>query len=465
MSQNRSSAVMLHHGDCLAVMRQMPNASVDAVVTDPPYGLNFMGKDWDRGVPGPAFWVEALRLAKPGAHLLAFGGTRTHHRLVCAIEDAGWEIRDEIDWIFGSGFPKSHDVSRAIDRALGAERELTRPGTVRRDGYGDDWDTNHSSKRLRYDRPATAAAWKGWGTGLKPAKEPICVARKPLDGTVAANVLAHGTGALNIDACRVPADDNLTFDRMPGQRARDQYRTGTTGARRPTASGRWPANVIHDGSPEVLACFPNAHGQQATVRPDSGNGQKTDGIYGSYRANSDHVPRGDAGSAARFFYCAKASNVDRNDGISGPDLPSAASEFRPNHAEGAARGEDGNPYGRWAPRKNNHPTVKPTDLMRYLCRLVTPPGGVVLDPFMGSGSTGRGAVLEGFGFIGIERDASFVAISRQRIAAAQTAAEAERAAAAEARRQGCLFALPDGPGDYDDDPAPAVARMALWAGG
>lgn len=333
----------LLHGDCLDVLRTLPSASVDAVVTDPPYGLSFMGKRWDYDVPSVEVWQECLRVLKPGGHLLAFAGTRTQHRMAARIEDAGFEIRDMIAWVYGSGFPKSLDVSKAIDKAAGAEREITgsRMGDVGIQGG------NFSNKTLRgvielRDLPATSKAkqWQGWGTALKPALEPITVARKPLDGTVAANVLAHGTGAINVDGCRV----GTTKDVPASESTRSGYMKGWNGGHsagdgfNPNV-GRWPANLIHDGSEEPCALL---------------------------------------GDAARFFYCAKTSKRDRGDG-------------------------------------NNHPTVKPTDLMRYLCRLVTPPGGVVLDPFMGSGSTGKAAVAEGFRFIGIEREAEYLEIARRRI--------------------------------------------------
>jgi len=308
--------ITLHHGDCRDIMATMDASSVDAIVTDPPYGLAFMGKDWDHGVPGVEFWREALRVAKPGAHLLAFGGTRTFHRLACAIEDAGWEIRDTIMWVYGSGFPKSHDVSKAIDKAAGETGQ-----------------------------------WSGWGTALKPAYEPIIVARKPLCGTVAENVLRHGTGALNIDGCR--------------------------------AGARWPANVIHDG---VM----HEHG--------------------------------------RYFYCAKASLADREDGLEGLEPQRVARGSSNNLTQwvnGTRSYDDLDPRSKGLAiiRCNHHPTVKPTELMRYLVRLVTPPGGVVLDPFCGSGSTGRGAILEGMSFIGIDLDAEYLEIARRRINACLTPME------------------------------------------
>jgi site-specific DNA-methyltransferase (adenine-specific) len=375
----------------------MGDNSVDAVVTDPPYGLSFMGKKWDYDVPSVEVWAECLRVLKPGGHLLAFAGTRTQHRMAVRIEDAGFEIRDMIAWVYGSGFPKSLDVSKAIDRAAGATGTYGEPKSAAHAGWLDrgqmrgsegnagwqrPWmdDPTALSNAARKYAPATPEArqWAGWGTALKPALEPITVARKPLEGTVAANVLAHGTGGLNVDGCRVegltdrpgttPASEG-TRNSMAGDLPRQDYE--------PHTAGRWPANLIHDGSEEVVACFPQSKGQQGAVtgaEPSS----KTANAFGEFAGRTSSEPRGDSGSAARFFYCAKASRSDRSDG-------------------------------------NTHPTVKPTDLMRYLCRLVTPPGGVVLDPFMGSGSTGKAALLEGLKFVGIERDPAYFQIANARI--------------------------------------------------
>ena len=294
-------------GDCLEVMRSLPAESVDAIVTDPPYGLSFMGARWDYDVPSVEIWQEARRLLKPGGYLLAFAGTRTQHRMAVNIEDAGYEIRDMIAWVYGSGFPKSLDVSKKIQNIEDAK------------------------------------TWAGWGTALKPALEPITVARKPFAGTVAANVLQYGTGAINVDACRIKADEEA----------------------------RWPANLLHNGSPEV-----------------------------------ERLLKG----AARFFYCAKASNEDRDAGLS---RPKASPGEKTNRKEGSA---GITAYaGSYAKTRNTHPTVKPVELMRYLCRLVTRPGGVVLDPFMGSGSTGRACIEEGFTFIGIERDAAYYDLACERM--------------------------------------------------
>ena len=346
----------LHHGDCIEVMRGMADGCVDSIVTDPPYELGFMGKSWDS--TGIAYsvelWTQALRVLKPGGHLLAFSGSRTYHRMACAIEDAGFEIRDQIMWVYGSGFPKSHNVSKGIDKAAGAT-------------------------------PA-AQQWEGWGTALKPAHEPIVLARKPFAGTVAANVLQHGTGALNIDGSRVGADGGCA-GAGAGAGAR-VFGDGLNGsfAKPVDGLGRWPANVIHDGSDEVGDGFP------------------------------------DNGSAARFFYCAKANKRDRNeglDGFTGKQVGAKGNGLARTCATCGASVLDGcqcpdrtfvNPT-----RANHHPTVKPVDLMRYLVKLITPPEGVVLDPFTGSGSTGKGAVIEGFNFVGIEQDADYLDIARARI--------------------------------------------------
>jgi site-specific DNA-methyltransferase (adenine-specific) len=383
-------------GDALEQLRLLPEKSVDAVVTDPPYGLSFMGKDWDHGIPGEPFWREVLRVAKPGAHLLAFGGTRTFHRLTCAIEDAGWEIRDCLMWVYGSGFPKSLDVSKAIDKMEGIDttsddRWVPTPhpttGAYRTES-GSSQQIGQVKPGLRcLYAPATDAArqWRGWGTALKPAWEPIILARKPLEGTVAENVQKWGTGALNIDGCRIPTD--WTSDRgetwlRSGHDAKKHDRPaqvpdnvgGSTVADRVSPLGRWPANLIHDGSEEVVGMFPVV---KAGVAVRHRSGGKTFGGE-NVKPPMDDLGYGDSGSAARFFYCAKASKEDRGEG-------------------------------------NNHPTVKPTDLMRYLCRLVTPPGGTVLDPFMGSGSTGKAALLEGFGFIGIDNVPEYIEMARRRI--------------------------------------------------
>jgi DNA modification methylase len=342
----------IHHGDCLDVLRAMDGDSVDSIVTDPPYGLSFMGKRWDYDVPSAEIWAECLRVLKPGGHMLAFAGTRTQHRMAVRIEDAGFEIRDLIAWVYGSGFPKSHN-----------------------------------------------GPWGG--TALKPALEPITVARKPLVGTVAQNVLAHGTGGLNIDGCRVGAEGGTRKTDPAKRESVSAYGNGLNGGwREPINAGRWPANLIHDGSDEVTGLFPAA--RSAGNYPSDATGR--DGAT-SLQPKQGQL-YGDTGSAARFFYCAKASKRDRDEGLD--DMPARA---RPTMGNGIG----GQPDQQRENNRNHHPTVKPTDLMRYLCRLVTAPGGLVLDPFAGSGSTGKAAVLEGFRFVGIEREAEYVEIARARI--------------------------------------------------
>ncbi len=351
--------VRIIHADCLDAMRDMPDASVDSIVTDPPYGLGFMGKHWDHGVPGVDFWKEMLRIIKPGGHLLAFSGSRTYHRMTCAIEDAGFEIRDQIMWLYGSGFPKSHNLS---------------------------------------------GEHKGWGTALKPAHEPICVARKSLIDTVAQNVQQHGTGALNIDGCRIASDDKPVPFGNPTQAEGWRLNQRETDWQ-PSDIGRWPANVIHDGSNEVVNEFPNTEsGKPCGIKAGNNNN-----IFGQYAGGIPVTGFGDSGSAARFFYCAKASKLDRDDGLESFELKEAG--IKNNSGRGFSKTDP----MRKIMRANNHPTVKPTELMRYLCRLVTPPHGIVLDPFMGSGSTGKAAVIEGFNFIGIERESGYCEIARKRV--------------------------------------------------
>lgn len=375
-------------GDNLPILREMPDNSVDAIVTDPPYGLSFMGKRWDYDVPSVELWAECLRVLKPGGHLLAFAGTRTQHRMAVRIEDAGFEIRDMIAWVYGSGFPKSLDVSKAIDKAAGAEREVVSQwrtgfsGTL--GGKAALGGLNGAADIRTLTIPATEAArqWQGWGTALKPALEPITLARKPLaERTVAANVLMWGTGGVNVDGCRVGAETGrplVVSDRRDGNGV---YRDGLQGSRSVpggTDVGRFPANLIHDGSDEVVRLFPvTTSGKPSGTRRAShtfGRGPEQGTLLTGF---------GDTGSAARFFYCAKASRSEREAGLEGD--------------------------------RCTHPTVKPIALMRYLCRLVTPPSGIVLDPFTGSGTTGCAATLEGFGFIGIEREAEYAEIARRRM--------------------------------------------------
>ena len=416
----------IHHSECVAFMRTLPDNSIDAIVTDPPYGLSFMGKRWDYDVPSEDVWRECLRVLKPGGHLLAFAGTRTQHRMAVRIEDAGFEIRDMIAWVYGSGFPKSLDISKAIDKAAGAERELV--GI--QDGHYDNANRKNEKKIVHaFDEgrpnalrtitaPATPAAktWQGWGTALKPALEPITVARKPFTGTVANNVLTWGTGGVNVDGCRVGTDD------MSAQFNREWKQDGTFGngkrasQNKQCAQGRFPANLIHDGSDEVVGLFPESLGS-GTARTLKRNTKPEQKGWGMNTTASDEARLRNAGSgsAARFFYCAKASKRDRDEGCDGMPQSVQQSVAHGDKQYGTLpytnEPREMNPR----PRANHHPTVKPTDLMRYLCRLVTPTGGTVLDPFMGSGSTGKAAVLEGFNFIGCDMTAEYVDIARARI--------------------------------------------------
>jgi DNA modification methylase len=372
--------VWLMQGDCLERMKELDDNSVDSIVTDPPYGLSFMGKHWDKGVPSVEIWTEALRVLKPGGHLLAFAGTRTQHRMAVNIEDAGFEIRDMIAWVYGSGFPKSMNVSKAIDKAAGVTRDVVgrSKGTGSHSGRCLSGGTLNSV--FDVTSPATEAAkqWDGWGTALKPALEPITVARKPFKGTVAANVLEYGTGALNIDGCRVgEGSGKPPAEYVPNLR-NAVFGKGMGGSAWDDSKGRWPANLIHDGSDEVVGLFP-------VVAKNS---------------------------AARFFYCAKASKKDRDEGLTNEPVETAA--MQGNLVNNQRLAGNGTPI-KTPIRKNTHPTVKPTDLMRYLCRLVTPPNGIVLDPFMGSGSTGKAAMLEGFRFIGVELDKTYFDIAKERI--------------------------------------------------
>lgn len=401
----------------------MADNSVDSVVTDPPYGLSFMGKKWDYDVPGEEVWKECLRVLKPGGHLLAFAGTRTQHRMAVRIEDAGFEIRDMIAWVYGSGFPKSHDVSKAIDKTLGVERERNVVPEKRSTLHGDRPWMNDPNHRFESKEPVSKEAkqWEGWGTALKPALEPITVARKPLgEKTVAQNVLTHGTGGLNIDGCRVEFNNEPDSrvgvnDKQTGAMGKGAFGV-KTGADVTISTykegGRFPANLIHDGSEEVVGLFP----QTKSGGGNKGNVKDGTGMFGNGKAFETPTVEPDSGSAARFFYCAKASKKDRDEGLEGFEakqfnyqVKNSEWNIDPRHPDG------GYAVKPTAPMKNHHPTVKPTDLMRYLCRLVTPKGGTVLDPFMGSGSTGKAARLEGFDFIGIEREEEYIEIARARI--------------------------------------------------
>ena len=405
-------------------MKEMPDNSVDSIVTDPPYELTsgknaktgFMGMAWDGS--GIAFnvevWQEALRVLKPGGHLIAFSGSRTYHRMAVAIEDAGFEIRDQIMWVYASGFPKSHNVSKGIDKAAGAEREVVGERKQRANSINSLVPMNASVDEVEYiTAPSTPQAqqWDGWGTALKPAHEPMVLARKPLIGTVAANVLTYGTGGLNIDGSRVGSEGGTVRDGKADQPNESGWENMRGHGVAQLKAGRWPANFIHDGSDEVVALFPSSTSK-------SGGKSGTNANPMSWTENNSARKReghDDSGSAARFFYCAKASKRDRNEGF---EVKSSAELVE--RKEGSAGMDSPRAgAGRTSGSANHHPTVKPTDLMRYLVRLVTPPSGTVLDPFMGSGSTGKACAYEGFNFIGIEQSAEYVEIARARIEYAQ----------------------------------------------
>ncbi|WLJ70331.1 DNA methyltransferase [Klebsiella phage Kpn BU9] len=512
---------MVINMECLIGMRMMlADNSIDAVVTDPPYGLSkqpdmnevlrhwlngddyvhtgggFMGKTWDSFVPGPSVWKEVFRVLKPGGHLLAFFGTRTYDLGTLAIRLAGFEIRDQIDWVYGSGFPKSLDVSKAIDKVndrvnlfkpfaehyekqrqlknlthnkiceignffnnvnhggassnwskglnvptmeqwyilqpllnlsleflplierVEAEREIIGSKVTNLTAYQNIGGDNISGN-INITAPATdeAKQWQGWGTALKPAHEPICVARKPLAGTVAENVLQFGTGGMNIDDCRVAAPDGVPVFNKRNEISDNAFGDGLNGSNRTgavdTTTGRFPANFIHDGSDEVVNLFPAKAGAAAPVKGTE-QSEVTNGIYGKF---NDRVPGqfySDTGSAARFFYCAKASKSDRDEGVMLAMVTGAEMTGREPDTDGLNSPRAG--AGRTSGARNNHPTVKPTALMQWLVRLVTPPGGKVLDPFTGSGSTGKACAIEGFEFIGFEMDPHYCEIAKQRIA-------------------------------------------------
>jgi DNA modification methylase len=415
--------VRLLKGDCLELLPTLEENSIDSCVTDPPYHLisivkrfgqpnsapvkvdrfcnhagadkgvspyarsskGFMGKQWDGGDIAfrPEVWAEVLRVLKPGAHLLAFSGTRTYHRMACAIEDAGFEIRDQIGWCYGSGFPKSHDVSKGIDRLAGVEREIVGP-SKRHAGQSYQWageirHPTHSEDKAAITAPATEAAiqWQGWGTALKPAWEPIVLARKPLsESSIAANVLKHGTGGINVDGCRIATSDKWEYPNGPGgcKSGEFHYQGRASTPAQSNSQGRWPANLIHDGSEEVVNGFPET---QSGYSDGTKSGIQQN-VFGKFGAGTFQETYGDKGSAARFFYTAKADSDDR--------------------------------------LGSKHPTVKPLDLIQYLSRLITPRNGTILDPFAGTGTLGEAAWREGFAAVLIEREPEYQADIERRMA-------------------------------------------------
>jgi DNA modification methylase len=443
-------------GDCVDVLKGLPENSVDSIVTDPPYGLNFMGKEWDN--PGKmlgqmatgheqrgayayggshsrgyadndsfAFqlwctqWaVECLRVLKPGGHILAFGGSRTWHRLAVAVEDAGFELRDSIAWIYGSGFPKSLDVSKAIDKKLGAEREVVATGYAYGMSKGQEAagyrPADYESKQLSNEAiTPEAQQWQGWGSALKPAFEPVVVGRKPFGKgvTVAENVLAWGVGGLNIDGSRIAGEKIQTTNGGKNEVYGDlSANAGQVWESAP--QGRWPANVIFD---EVTAGLLDEQsgvsrsGKPGVERIATSWNANTYGVGIGKVSGQQRGDFGDRGGASRFFYVAKASRRDRNEGLE--ELEAQRTGAMQATADGSMLTGSGNE--RTTVRQNFHPTVKPTALMRYLIKLVTPPGGTVLDPFTGSGSTGKAALLDGFQFVGVELTEEYLPIIEGRL--------------------------------------------------
>jgi DNA modification methylase len=407
------------HGDSLDKLKELEDNSIDSIVTDPPYGLSFMGKKWDYDVPSQEIWEECLRVLKPGGYLLAFAGTRTQHRMAVRIEDAGFEIRDMIAWVYGSGFPKSYNIGKAVDKLQGNEREDL--GVKESASYPDSDGVAHYKNRGQSEGSQVntvgmpritkgTSEWEGWGTALKPALEPITVARKPIsEKTVAQNVLKYGTGGINIDGCRVGTEEMITSGRNDSHSV-NSINKGFSGIINKTPrTGRFPANLIHDGSDEVVGLFPETKsgGADGNRKPAEQNGGFLKALGKENRITKGGLPPS-SGSASRFFYCAKASKSERNKGLEGFEEKQTTG--------GGGLTNVGDKFGSIkAKQTNSHPTVKPISLMQYLVRLVTPKGGTVLDPFMGSGTTGIGAKLEGFDFIGIEREAEYIKIAEARI--------------------------------------------------
>lgn len=415
-------------GDVVERLRELPDESIDAVVTDPPYELGFMGKKWDAS--GIAYrvelWQQVLRVLKPGGHLLAFGGTRTYHRMACAIEDAGFEIRDSMHWIYGSGFPKSLDVSKAIDGVLGATDkrpvigEWNMPGRGSRSPEQKYGLARDSGKITDAATAAAAAEWRGWGTALKPAHEPIILARKPLIDTVAANVLEHGTGAINIDGCRLPSTGE-ELGRASGGWQKGGYVGGVAQKYDSVGNvpaGRWPANVLlsEEAAADLDASVGTNHGGAAPASGPTRTGEFQSRAMSGKFNGTDEPPKfyGDKGGASRFFYVAKSSRSEREAGCE--HLPQKSAGEATDRKDGSAGLNSPRAgAGRTSGARNHHPTVKPIDLMRHLVRLVTPPGGIVLDPFTGSGTTGIAAILEGFDFLGFERESDYLTIAEARL--------------------------------------------------
>jgi site-specific DNA-methyltransferase (adenine-specific) len=390
-------------GDNAKTLKQYPDNHFDSIVTDPPYGIEFMGKDWDKHTGAVETWNECFRVLKPGGHILAFSASRTYHHLATNIESVGFEIRDQIMWIYGSGFPKSHNIGKAVDKKLGNKRKfvgqnqdiIKKQAKDLREGKRKILDSfkagepnrNNGFKTVSADITKGNTEWEGWGTALKPAHEPIVMARKPLsEKTIVDNVLKHGTGGINIDECRVGTDEKLSIGSNNRKNANVNFgMKNDKKKQKQNEQGRFPANIIHDGSEEVLEGFPET-GKSAGGRSYQNTNKMYEGGWDGGEGSKIDPGFGDSGSAARFFYCAKVSKKERNIGQS----------------------TDG---------KNNHPTVKPVALMKYLITLITPKGGKVLDPFNGSGSTGMACVELGYEYTGCELDPDYIEISKARIEA------------------------------------------------
>ena len=376
------SKVKLMLGDNIASLKKLPDNSIDSIVSDPPYGLSFMNKKWDYDVPSVEFWREVYRVLKPGGHILSFGGTRTYHRMVVNIEDAGFDIRDQVMWLYGSGFPKSHNIGKAVDKL----------------------ETKGNSQ------------YEGFGTALKPANEPICLARKPLsEKSIAENVLKWNTGGINIDGCRIATEDKLQkLIHQEGCTERtlyvpDKRQNGKKIEHIDSGLGRFPANLLLDEEAAELLDEQSGISKSGKYK---GEGSKSGGIWNKSTGLPAGVEYGDKGGASRFFYVAKVSKAERNAGLD--NFEEKKKEYETTTRTNK---ETADKYGceRKVTAKNTHPTVKPINLMTYLCRLITPPGGIVLDPFMGSGSTGIAARLEGFKFCGMEMDKDYFDIASARI--------------------------------------------------
>ena len=420
-------------GDCLDKLKELDDNSIDSIVTDPPYGLSFMGKKWDYDVPSQEIFEECLRVLKPGGHLLSFAGSRTYHRMAVRVEDAGFEIRDQIMWIYGSGFPKSHNIGKAVDKLQGNEREVigtkihSQKGvkaaeertTIGAGAFGEPREADITKGTSQYE---------GWGTALKPAHEPIVMARKPLsEKTVVNNVLEWGTGGINIEESRISykSKDDMEI-RKNTHRETNKLGDGNFGGGKysqPVESGRFPANIILDEEAGKILDEQSGISKSTGGRSGNKEGVGQNGIYGQYNGEvrDENPGLGDVGGASRFFYCPKTSKKDRNEGledfkgkqIGTYNAHSADLKNYGGSSLGAASMSGNNKMPQ--PKQNFHPTVKPTDLMLYLIRLVTPKGGTTLDPFMGSGSTGKAAVRGGFDFVGIEREQDYKNIAEARI--------------------------------------------------